>query len=544
MSVRATLVGILNKFGVEISPATEDKQDDIITSLNNIIAMNEKVKVSSNDTTADYLLSKLVAGSNIVITEKNDGSNEYIEIKSLAVSGSLTYKSTWDANTNTPTLVSGTGTKGDYYVVSVDGSTNLDGVTDWVVGDWAIYNGTAWEKADHTDKVSSVAGKTGAVTLVKADITDYDGIASVVEDTTPQLGGNLDPNGFTIGAIDDLSDAQNDTTNDNLFLGGAGFTGTFYNNQNTAIGLGALATKNTDNTLSYYGDNNVALGYYALNKNTIGVNNTAIGVSALRLNTVGNNNLALGSLALYKNTTGSNNTGIGINTLYTNTTGINNLALGANALRYNTTASNNTGLGAYALYKTTTGVRNTAQGSNALKNNTTGFENSTVGVNALLDNTTGNSNSSVGLYSLGANTTGLRNSALGSNAGRYIADGSTANATSSNSLYLGANTKALADGDANEIVIGYDAIGNGSNTVTLGNNSIVKTVLKGKVGIGTTNPAYKADINGALSLRAMTAPADPTVQSAVLYQDSTTSDLMVKLSDGTTTKTKVVTPFI
>ena len=35
-----------------------------------------------------------------------------------------------------PTLASGVGTQGHYYIVSVAGTTNLDGVTDWQVGDW------------------------------------------------------------------------------------------------------------------------------------------------------------------------------------------------------------------------------------------------------------------------------------------------------------------------------------------------------------------------------------------------------------------------
>jgi hypothetical protein len=79
--------------------------------------------------------------------------------------GSANYQGTWNANTNTPSLASGTGTKGHYYVVSVAGSTNLDGVTDWKLGDWAIYNGTAWEKVDNTDAVISVNGNIGAVAL-------------------------------------------------------------------------------------------------------------------------------------------------------------------------------------------------------------------------------------------------------------------------------------------------------------------------------------------------------------------------------------------
>jgi len=57
-----------------------------------------------------------------------------------------TYQGIWNANTNTPTLVSSVGTQGYYYVVSVAGNTNLNGVTGWNVGDWAIFSGGIWEK--------------------------------------------------------------------------------------------------------------------------------------------------------------------------------------------------------------------------------------------------------------------------------------------------------------------------------------------------------------------------------------------------------------
>lgn len=89
-----------------------------------------------------------------------------------AVLGAVAYQGTWDANANTPALASSTGTKGHYYRVSVAGSTSLNGITDWKIGDWAIFNGTAWEKVDNTDQVTSVNGRQGAVTTQFADITD------------------------------------------------------------------------------------------------------------------------------------------------------------------------------------------------------------------------------------------------------------------------------------------------------------------------------------------------------------------------------------
>jgi hypothetical protein len=75
------------------------------------------------------------------------------------------------------------GTKGYYYVVSVAGSTNLNGVTDWQIGDWAVYNGTAWQKVDNTDAVTSVNGYTGTVVLTAADVSavPYTGATGAVD---------------------------------------------------------------------------------------------------------------------------------------------------------------------------------------------------------------------------------------------------------------------------------------------------------------------------------------------------------------------------
>ena len=93
-----------------------------------------------------------------------------LKTASSNVSGSLIYRGTWDASTNTPTLQSGIGSKGDYYVVSVAGNTNLDGITDWQVGDWAVFNGLVWQKIDNTDSVLSVNGQTGVVVLTASDV--------------------------------------------------------------------------------------------------------------------------------------------------------------------------------------------------------------------------------------------------------------------------------------------------------------------------------------------------------------------------------------
>jgi hypothetical protein len=131
------------------------------------------------------------------------------------IGGSI-FQGTWNASTNTPTLVSSVGTNGYYYIVSVAGSTNLDGITDWKVGDWAIFAGAAWEKVDNTDSVSSVNGFTGAVSLTTDDIsegasnlyyTDARARASVSLTTTGTSGASTYDSGTGVFNIPTYADA-------------------------------------------------------------------------------------------------------------------------------------------------------------------------------------------------------------------------------------------------------------------------------------------------------------------------------------------------
>jgi len=110
--------------------------------------------------------------------------------------GGVIYKGTWNASTNTPTLASSVGTQGYYYIVSVAGSTDLNGITDWKVGDWAIYDGSAWQKVDNTDSVTSVNGLTGAVSLTTSNISE---------------GTNLYFTDARVNANANVSSAYNDT---------------------------------------------------------------------------------------------------------------------------------------------------------------------------------------------------------------------------------------------------------------------------------------------------------------------------------------------
>jgi len=185
------------------------------------------------------------------------------------------------------------------------------------------------------------------------------------------------------------------------------------------------------------------------------------------------------------NTSGGNlhDTAIGYQALYTNVSGTDNTAAGYRALYLNTASFN------------------TAEGSQALYNNSSGQDNTAAGYQALYNNTIGNNNTALGAYALG-NLTGAfsDNTAAGYYAGAYFG-GSSSNALTqcTGCVFIGANTYAQANGDSNEIVLGYGAIGNGSNTVTLGGSGTSSTIIPyGNVGIGSTHPGQALDVVGTI----------------------------------------------
>ena len=123
--------------------------------------------------------------------------------------GTLTYQGTWNASTNSPTLASGVGTLNNYYVVSTAGSTNLDGITDWQIGDWAIFNGTVWQKIDNSEVtyVSNVATGTG---LTGGPITTTGTIAiSNTAVTAASYGAANTVGTFTVNSQGQLTAAAN-----------------------------------------------------------------------------------------------------------------------------------------------------------------------------------------------------------------------------------------------------------------------------------------------------------------------------------------------
>lgn len=149
--------------------ATANQADSFLLSRANHTGTQSSSTISDFVTSVDGRITLQKGAANGLATL--DGSSR-VPIAQLppSIVGALSFQTTWNASLNSPPLSSGVGTKGHYYVVSVDGSTNLDGITDWKAGDWVIFDGVAWKKLDQTESVTSVNGYQGAVVLNKADV--------------------------------------------------------------------------------------------------------------------------------------------------------------------------------------------------------------------------------------------------------------------------------------------------------------------------------------------------------------------------------------
>ena len=153
---------------------------------------------------------------------------------------------------------------------------------------------------------------------------------------------------------------------------------------------------------------------------------------------------------------------------------------GVNVGKGEGTGADNVRVGANTLIANTTGANNTALGARSLQTNTSGVNNTAIGLNSLQSNATGVNNTSIGVGSLNFNTSGFSNVAVGKDAGKLTSSGSTL-LISINSIFIGEDTRPNASNEINQIVIGHQAIGQGSNTVTIGNSDITSNKLFGRV---------------------------------------------------------------
>jgi len=180
----ATLTGYVKGNGTSAMTAATTIPSTDVTGLGTMSTQNSNnISVTggsmSGVTISDYVATATKGVANGVASLDGSGTVPVSQLPA-AVLGALSYQGTWNASTNTPTLTSSVGTKGYYYVVNVAGSTNLNGITDWVVGDWAVFNGSVWQKVDNTDAVTSVNGLTGTVVLTASSVGAVSSVAATV----------------------------------------------------------------------------------------------------------------------------------------------------------------------------------------------------------------------------------------------------------------------------------------------------------------------------------------------------------------------------
>jgi len=171
VATTSTLGGIKVGTGLAIDPISYKLSNSGVLSFD---GRTGNITLTSNDVTGALsytpIDSSLLGQPNGVATLDSSGHIPASLIGANIV-GSLNYSGTWNANSNIPALASGVGTKGTYYKVSVAGTTNIDGIAIWNVGDLIVFNGASWDKFDGiTAEVTSVAGRTGDVVLSYSDI--------------------------------------------------------------------------------------------------------------------------------------------------------------------------------------------------------------------------------------------------------------------------------------------------------------------------------------------------------------------------------------
>lgn len=191
---------------------------------------------------------------------------------------------------------------------------------------------------------------------------------------------------------------------------------------------------------------------------------------------------------------------------------------------------------------------NLGVGDGALDELTTGSHNTGIGKDALGETKNGHNNAGVGINALGNIIDGTYNVGIGSRAGAFIADGSTPLPHAGNSVFIGYNSRGI-DADPNhnqnEIVIGANAIGKGSNTAVIGTNSTTETYLAGTLKnhdgtpmLGVT-PTAGNNVKALATMEYVDAAAAGCGTAGIIIAD-TVDDLPEDAADGTLAIVKAV----
>lgn len=237
--------GVDGTDGISVTSARIDFDGSLIIGLSSGVELNvgevvapdlaETIKVITNGggTSQSVLdsIASLQNQINTLIPSQTGNSGKYLTTNGTStswasVAGGLSYQGTWNASTNTPTLASGVGVNGYYYITATAGSTNLDGITDWQIGDWLLFNGANWQKIDQSNLVISVAGRTGAVTLSNTDISGLGTMSTQNASSVAITGGTATLTSLTTPTVQATNSGglslKNSAGTTQLSMGGGG----------------------------------------------------------------------------------------------------------------------------------------------------------------------------------------------------------------------------------------------------------------------------------------------------------------------------------
>jgi hypothetical protein len=185
--------------------------------------------------------------------------------------GALNYKGTWNASTNTPTITSSVGVKGDYYQVSVAGSTTINGISNWGVGDVIAFNGVVWQRIEggadlngvnlSVSGTTTLSGLTASTALALNAGKDVVSIANTGTDnnvlstspsiTTPRVITSInDTNGNELIGVTATASAVNELTVANAATGNNPVISATGSDTNIGINITAKGTGGLQNNNS------------------------------------------------------------------------------------------------------------------------------------------------------------------------------------------------------------------------------------------------------------------------------------------------------